>query len=247
MKTLPVSALVFLLVALVLPQGAKAADEPNCLFGPRLERLKAIQADGSQNYIDAIRAQLEVRKSLLRSAIDCGLKEIRLRQEKLKAVPADLQDSKIQKEISVGLNDTIDYYSNQRDSIDNLGIKGTQDLAKDIAAWRASNYAPLAERQDSFLVWSENQQLFSKAESRFSQIRPVVLSLSILDQDKIKSSFKEAEDSFDKAEDANRKAKEALEQGDRQAPELVKSSLEPLSDIYKKFLDISDQIKKIVP
>jgi hypothetical protein len=218
-----------------------------CSFASKFAQLRAIQADGSQDYIDAIRSQLAVRKSILKSVIDCALKDVTARKTALDNVAPELKDAKVSERIAQGLDQSADFYATKRGIIDNLGIKGTQDVAREIANWRASNYAPIASQEDSLLLWSKNQPLFDRAASRLDQLKPVVLSLKLVNQDDLQSQFKAAESDLKKAEDENQAAKAAIENGDASAPETIKSSLEPLSTMYKKFLDLSDALKKLVP
>lgn len=239
--------LLALVALLTLPSVTRAADDSACSFGAKFARLRAVQEDGTQDYITAIKTQLGLRKSILRGILGCALADVHAREDRLSNIPPDMRDPDLQKSILKGLQSAEDYYNTELAQIDDLGIKGTQDMARDIAAWRLYTYAPLAARQDSYELWMQNQPFFSKTEIRFAQIRPVVLSLAVLNHDEIQNAFKEAEDKFSEAKDANTKAKEALDNGDDNAPALVKSSLVPLADIYKSFMALSDRIKKIVP
>ncbi len=224
----------------------KAPAQDPCSFAPKFARLRAIQADGDQDYISAIRAQLDVRKSILRAAIDCAMKDVTVRKAALDTISPELKDSKAQSEIAKGLNDSIDYYAAKRTMIDNLGIKGTQDVAREISDWRTSHYNPLISEEDNLLLWSKNQALFDKAENRADQIKPIVLSLKLVNQDDIQKNFSDAEDKLKEAQDKNDAAKEAILKGDDASGD-IKSSLEPLAVVYKKFLDLSDALKKFVP
>jgi hypothetical protein len=242
------------LLALVLPFApmVRAATKPPtapdpCSFVSKFAELRAIQADSSQDYIQAIRAQLAVRKAILRGAIDCALKDVTLHKAALDNAAPDIKDSKAEDEVAKGLEDSIDYYSAKRSSIDNLGIKGTQDVAREIADWRTYHYNPLISQEDSLLLWNKNQPLFDKASNRFNQLKPIVLSLSLVNQEDIQKKFQDAEVNLKDAVTKNEAAKEAIETGDPDALMAIKSSLEPLSSLYKKFVDLSDAVKKLVP
>lgn len=225
----------------------EAVAGPDCSYESRFQKLHAIQTDGTYNYVDGIRAQLEVRKSILFSIIDCAMLNVEKRREELKKTAPEFQNSKVQNDIARGLTDAANYYAYKRTIVPDLGIQGTQDLAAEILAWRAGTYAPLASRQDNFEIWAQNQPLFAKTGTRFSMISPIILSLAVLNRDDIQKSFESAQMTFNWAEDLNAKARAALDQGDPEAGPLIKSSLASLSDVYKKFMEISGQVKKIVP
>lgn len=233
--------------ALALPLKTVMAAEDVCDFQARFEQLRAIQVDGSRDYIEAIRAQLKVRKEILRNVIDCALKEVRARQENFKKLPAEYQQSDTGKTIAKDLEDSAGFYAEKKKSIDNLGIKGTQDLARDIAFWRSHNYKPITEKQDNYWLWSSNQNLFQKTAARFAQIKPAVISVTLLDNEEVAAAWKEAEKKFEEASEKNAAAKVAFQMDPEKAPILIKASLEPLAEIYKKFMEVSEAIKKSVP
>ncbi len=228
------------------PFAARAAAAPDCYFRPRLEELRAIQADGTLNYIDAIRAQLAIRKSLLNSAIDCAILDAQNRQKELASVPAAFQSSSISQSIQKQLGDTLDFYSSEQKLVDSLGIKGTQDVAQEVADWRAGTYAPLAAREDNFILWTENQPLFDKTEARLNQIKPLIFSLTIL-PGSLQSAWNDTQDAWTAAQSDNASAEDALRNGDPAAGHLIQSSLQSLAGIYKNLFGISDQIKNLVP
>ncbi len=245
-RKLTAAALLFGLLAAAT---ARAADAPStlnpCDFKPLFDKLHAIQSNGDQDYLEAIRAQLQVRKALLRSVIDCALEDLKHRKETLKTIRFD--DPRTLEDIARSLDASEEFYARKREAVGDLGIRGTQDLAQELASWRASNYVPLMAREDALLLWSQDQSLFSKAEARFDQVRPVVMSLKLISNDGIQATFKDAEKAFAEAKTKNEAAKAAIQKGDPAANALVRRSLEPLSGIYKMFLELSDEIKKIVP
>jgi hypothetical protein len=244
-KTAAIAGLAAIL-ALSLPLREVRAAEDTCDFQPKFDALRSIQVDAARDYIEAIKAQLRVRKDLLKAVVDCASKEIRQRQNDLKQLPPEYQNSPTAQSISKDLDAAAAFYGDKRKSIDNLGIKGTQDLAKDISFWRSHNYKAVTDRQDNFELWANNQSLFQKTTARFAQMRPVVLSVTLIDHQDIAAEWKSAEDQFKDAEDKNRAAKDALENNPEAAPDLIKSSLENLSQIYKKFMKVADDIKGTV-
>lgn len=234
------------LIMALLPFSARAADT-TCSFASKIDLLRSIQADGDRDYMEAIKAQLAVRKDILKSTVDCAAKDLKTRQERFQKLPEEARKSTVGREIERDLEASEHFYAAKRRLVDGLGIKGTQDTARDIATWRNTNYRSTAERQDAFTVWLSNQELFIKTESRFSQIRPVVLSLKLLDRKDIEKTFTEAEKEFAGAKAKNEEAKKAIEESRGDASTLIKASLEPLASIYKKFFDVSEAVKKIVP
>ena len=245
MRPLSNYAAVAILV-LGLPLSAGAAADP-CIFGPKIEVLKSIQSDPNLDSMDAQKAELAIRRDILLSVIQCGQKEVAERQKELETVPAEFKQSKVHDDIFAGLKDMGGYYRSKEMLVEGLGIKGTQDLAREIAYWRSRKYLPLTERESNFILWTQAQPLFTKARARFAQIRPVILSLSILNYDDARTKFSEAELEFEAAERKNEEAKAILDEGKRDALPMIKESLEPLASIYKKFFEVSESVKKLVP
>jgi hypothetical protein len=223
------------------------AAEDSCNFSDKFADLRGVQADTDRDYISAIRAELDIRKSILKGVIDCALEDVKDRKDKLQGIAPAFDNSTVKTNISQALDESAEYYNQQKEAVDSLGIKGTKDVARDIASFREGTFNPAAEREDDLLLWTANQPLFSKTASRFSEIRPIVLSLSLINRKEINEKFNEAEEVFKEAQENNEAAKMALLSQDMKASDLIKASLQPLSSIYKKFLEISDSLNKIVP
>jgi hypothetical protein len=240
------AALLTLTSGVLGTKPALAADD-SCNFNTKFAELRAIQADTSRGYLDAIRAELEVRKTILKGILDCALGDVKNRKDELQNIAPDFDGSNVKINIGQTLDASVSYYTKEQQIVDSLGIKGTKEVARDIAAWRDTNLNPAASREDDLLLWTADQPLFAKTAARFAQISPVVLSLSLINQKDVQAALADAETSFTTAQQGNDAAKTALLNQDLNASELIKASLEPLSSIYKKFLEISDMLKKIVP
>ncbi len=229
---------------------ASAAEKLDCAFGPRLDAIEAVRADSSLDSLSAIRAELGLRKDLLHSITSCGAAEVRSLKNKFETtnIPGDATAPRNQALSRLG--DAISYYDAQDAKIDGVGLRSSQDLARELREWRRQVYTPLAEQTLNIIVWSKNQELFAATRNRFADIERTVSRLKLTENEDIARLFATAREKLEAAEVANVSARAALERtptldGDTLSP--IKQSLEALSATYKSFFDLSEAAKDILP
>lgn len=220
-----------------------------CDFTGYLKDLEAVKNSTSTDYIANIRSELSIRKDLLKKIIDCSISETETLQGDLNSLkPIDQESEKIQGKLISELDQAVSYYRTQAESIGNLGVLGSKNLAKKIIDWRSSNYAYLANRVRNFVTWTNNQDIVTMTDIRFNQIQRSIKVFNIKDKD-VDSIVVEAKLNLEAAKKLNEEAKESFwEFTPISDPlELIKGSLQSLALTYKNFLDLNESIKKILP
>ena len=195
-----------------------------------------------------IQEELSARWALLGATINCAQNDV----DALRASVPDAENDQaelVRDRIMDSLNEAGRFYKLKENSIKDQGIQGTKDLAKEIRAWRETNHENLANKVRNFSVWNKNQNLFDKASDRLSQSQFVINSLKLLETEDSQKLYYDAKSSLDVARELNRKAGDAIANGlsSDETLLLLKSSLETLSDTYKKFLAISGELTKVLP
>jgi hypothetical protein len=244
-KTLIVTAAVFALGGLFLfPKNGRAAE---CTFQEKIGSLKSAQ--GSRDYyVEGVKNELQIRKDTLRDVIDCAIKETKDLRSQLNIQKTDEELTSTQRQLLQQLDSALRFYQDKRTAIDEMGVRGTQDLARSIKESRLSTFTPSEDNSRNLILWEKNQPLFKTAQSRFDQINRAVTSLGLDQYDDVKDSFRKSKDSLEGAKKANMQAKDALKSFT--APDdisaLIKSSLDKLSETYQAFSDLSSAVKKIM-
>ena len=249
-------ALTVLATAIFLPRPASAAQDLDCIFGPRLDAIEAVRADSSLDSLSAIRAELGLRKELLRSITGCGAAEVRSLKNKFETTNIPQDAATPRNRVIDRLRDAIAHYEAQREKIDGLGLGDSQELARELREWRRQVYTPLAEQTLNIIVWSKNQELFAAARNRFADIERTVSRLKLTENEDIARLFAAARTNFETAEAANISVRDDIIErtptqgglsgkGDTLLP--IKQSLEALSATYKSFFDLSEATKDILP
>jgi len=233
---------------------ASAASAPapaDCaLTAADVAQIAAVQNNPTLTYLEEVKQELAVRKSLIAKIIACAQGQADALQGELAnaQVPADATALKSQ--LIDKLSDADNFYGIESGKLDQAGIAGTQAIAKELLAWRASSYAPLAGEVNNFILWSENQALFVTAANRMDETRRAVTFLESISNDSdLEASLGDAESSFAAAQAKNMEAKTALAEflPPDQSLATIKESLGLLSDTYQKFSNVSDLIKKVLP
>jgi hypothetical protein len=230
---------------LAYPSNALGAQ--NCDFKDALDNLKSITNDKSLEQLDKIRKELEARKNTLRIAVDCAITEAKDSESAVKSIPASTEEiERVRKQFSLELENVIRYYENKKSQINDLGIAGTKDVARDIKNRRGGNLIPIAENVKNLSIWSKNQDLITAAQNRLNQISQTVNTLKLNDKEGVQGFVDQANENIKNTKIANQEAKKAFES--YLGPELIlspiKSSLDYLSKTYTSFLDISEAIRK---
>lgn len=201
------------------------------------------------NYSDeGIKKELAARKDLLRSSIECAKLDVDALREPLTKSPDNVSDN-LRENLLSSLDEAAKYYDQKQSMLDELGIQGVKDVAKDIRAWRENNFSVLAKRIKNYLVWQENQEIFAKTEDRLKQINNLISSLKMIEDSALQDISHKAMGNLLNAKDENTKTKTNLERNLNSDEVLssMKKSLEYLSNVYGNFLEISDRISEIIP
>jgi hypothetical protein len=211
--------------------------------------IKTIQNNFSLGYLDELQQELSARKNLLSKTIRCAKMGAEQAKKDLDNSTIDLSLRSFKNQWSDRLDSAISYYNLQLQKVNEVGISGTEAIAKEVLVWRENNYAPLAENVLNFIMWSDNQGLFTTAANRLAQINNLTNSPLFLESTDVQNDYEEAAVSLRAAEDQNIAAKNAFAQSlspDR--PLLfIKQSLDSLSSTYQHFFDISNLIQSLLP
>jgi len=227
-----------------------AANKNQCDMSGNLQALSKIDTSGTLDYFQKIKQELDLRKAILKNVIACAEAEAKKIKTDLDNVGINDPDiSSLKTKLSGRLDEAIRYYDGQLAKVNDLGITGTQDLSKEILVWRQGTYAQLASTVVNLILWSNNQGLFRKAETRLFQIGQTVTVYKIIGNEEIQGAFGDAEVALSKAKGQNAAAKDAFIRypavPDTISP--IKDSLAALADVYQKFFDVSDAIQKVLP
>jgi hypothetical protein len=213
------------------------ADDASCTIQPsELDAITETEANG-----DFI-AELNARKALLTKTLTCAKSDAQTLEDQLNALQLDDGATTLRSQFVNKLGDAENYYDLELVKVDSAGIAGTKAIARETFAWRVSNYDMLAGQAANFMLWSENQALFSVATTRLGQTRNVVNFITqTAPNSDIQNAFANAETLIKTANDENQAAKSTLLQflPPNQSLAAIKLSLQSLSDAYKKFSDVS--------
>jgi hypothetical protein len=222
----------------------------DCQFQAQVDQLQTLQANPSGDYVQDIRAELKLRKNILTQVLDCSILDATNLKSKLAtATSTDTGILDLQNKLLKNIQGSIEYFTTEKNTINDLGVRGTQETAKNIRDKRKTMYAPLAERAVHLQIWIHDQELMKTAQNRFAQVSDTVKTLKLSD-DTVQKTLKSAGDSLAVALDANQKAKDALldDSSDSQSVSLpLKTSLEVLAQTYQSFFDLGQSIKTFLP
>lgn len=248
-KKLSIFGLVFFLFMGVGALKTNAATDKNCNLKGQLDELTSIKNQDA-DYFTALKAELKVRKNILKTTVRCGIEEVDAPKAKVQDLNLSDNDIKnLQIQFIAQLEDAVSYYRNQEGKIDTLGLKGTQDFAANLRSWRLHNERPLFDRIANFLMWVKNQDLMQATERRIASIQKTVEALKLVDNSDIQKSFNDAKSNFQKAQEDNARAKESIQAfaDPDESLKYIKGSLDDLSAVYQNFFDLSDEVNKILP
>jgi len=231
--------------------GTPSAHAAECGITPgNVAQIAAIQNDPSLSSSDEIKRELALRKILVGETIVCAEQEVQTFQANLATttVPNDVQSLKSQ--LLGNLDEASSFYNSEMAQLNVVGIAGTKVIAEQVLTWRQSSFLPLGENVNNFILWAQNQNLFSTAQTRMGQTQSAVLFLeSASPNPALQTAFNNAQSSFSDAESENAAAKTALIQNlsPDQSLALIKQSLGSLSDTYQGFSTVGTLISKILP
>ena len=235
--------------AVEFPSANAAGADPSCQFQDYAKALEEATESPSQDYGEAIRAELKVRHDWLRATLNCSLFETnRLRSALREFQTKDADLNSLRDQILVQLEDVSQYYDLQLSKVNDHGIQGTKDTARAIIDWRAGTHSIIAERAGNLMLWSKNKDLFSSARARYDLIGQTIRRLNLMEQEEIGDKYGAAEKSLVEAENLNSSARKLLLQSaNPDTTKLIKDSLENLSQTYESFFELSEGIKKLLP
>ena len=154
-------------------QTAPAAD-PCTLSASDFTKLTAIQNNPNLSAAEELSQELAYRKQLLSQTITCATEDAQTLQDKLTAVATTPGASSTESLLAGKINDALNFYVIESGKLSGAGIRATEAIAKEMAAWRVANYIPLEGQVSNFMVWSENQNLFGIAQNRFAKTEYIV-------------------------------------------------------------------------
>lgn len=237
-------------VATTTPTTPSSGDDSACgVTSGDLAVIKAIQNNPSLSYLSELQQELAARRNLLSKTILCAEAGAKQAKKDLNNAALDPSLESLRGQWSDRLDSAVSYYDLQLQKVNEVGINGTESIAKEVLAWRGTNYAPLAENVSNFVLWSGNQALFTMAASRLSQIGNLAGSPLFSESLAVQSDYEQAAVSLKTAEDQNASAKNAFSQSlsPDQTFFFIKQSLDSLSSTYQQFFDISNLIQSLLP
>jgi hypothetical protein len=243
---------VFILSAILLPVSAGAASTDPCGLNSKTETLGVLKKAAPKTVKEreaAAKAELTARREILDILVNCSAEEAQKMQLTLREMTTkDDEISFVKAQFSNRYGSAFEFFDSKKRLVAELNLQGSKDMAKEIKEWRAENYAPLSEETANLILWIKNQDLFVTARGRLDRITETVKRFNLQDDEDMAKLLEETTADLVKAEEQNQAAKEAIKAGDaEEASAKVKESLETLSAVYKKFLQISGDIKKFLP
>jgi len=227
------------------------AATPDCSFKDQIGQLEALRAVNEGGYrADSIRAELALRQDILRRTLDCASYEVENLRTKVGALKnLDKPSSDLQSQFLRELDEALQFYGDEHAKIATLGLRGSQDMAREIKERRASTYAPMTEEVLHFLIWVKNQDLFRAARLRFADIEKTIQALKLADDEDMGKLIADANANLEAANRFNVAAQDALGQFPPRDNtfELIKQSLESLAKTYQNFFEVSDAAQKVLP
>jgi hypothetical protein len=214
--------------------------------------LTAIQTNPALTPSQELSQELTLRRQLLAQTITCATQDAQALQATLAAVSSTAANGpSIQLQLSGKINEAINFYGIESAKVGSAGITATEAIAKEVLAWRATNYTPLEGDVNNFALWSANQALFATAQTRLTQTAQVVsfIENAAAGNGDLDTALSTAQSSFAAAQSENATAGIAISQA--QPPDqtlgLIQQSLQSLANTYQKFSDLNGLIQKLLP
>ena len=207
-----------------------------------IAQIAVVQNDPTLAYADEIKQELALRKLLVGKTIDCAQQEVQALQTSLASTSAPSSAQQLQSQLAGDLNEATGFYNNELATLDVVGIAGTKQIAQEVLTWRAGTFLPLSENVNNFILWAQNQNLFSTAQTRMTQTQNAVSFIErATPNPALQTALNSAQSSFNDAQTENAAVEAALTQNlsPDQTLGLIKQSLSSLSDTYKGFSSVS--------
>jgi hypothetical protein len=205
-------------------------------------QIATLQNDPTLAYADEIKQELVLRKLLVGKTIDCAQQEVQALQTSLASTSAPSSAQQLQSQLAGDLSEATGFHNNELAKLSVVGIAGTKAIAQEVLTWRAGTFLPLSENVNNFILWAQNQNLFSAAQTRMTQTQRAVSFIEgTTPNPALQTALNSAQSSFNDAQAENAAAEAALTQNlsPDQTLRLIKQSLSSLSDTYKGFSNVS--------
>ncbi|MEK7212662.1 MAG: hypothetical protein AAB686_03215 [Patescibacteria group bacterium] len=222
-----------------------------CDLQESFQALKDLGVNPPGDYFESVRAELNLRKTMLGKTLDCATEEAESLKEEIRNLPESDPDVAELKSFFLGrLADVFAYYDQQKSKIGDLvSLQNTKNTAQDILLWRQSTWEPLVADSQNIILWNKNQTLFRTAENRFNQISQTVRLLKLLEQEDVRRYFDDSEKNLRQAQNLHLGAKRMIKyyRPAGEVTETIKNSLDTLAKTYQKFFGLSQEVKKFLP
>jgi hypothetical protein len=213
-------------------------------------QIATVQNDPTLAYADEIKQELALRKLLVGETIDCAQQEVQTLQTSLASTSAPSNAQQLQSQLAGDLSEATGFYNNELAKLNVVGIAGTKQIAQEVLTWRVGTFLPLGENVNNFILWAQNQYLFSMARTRMTQTQGAVSFIEgATPNPALQSALARAQSSFNDAQTENAATEAALTENlsPAQTLGLIKQSLSSLSDTYDGFSNVSTIVSGILP
>lgn len=183
--------------------------KPVCGLETALTSLLKIK-DSDMEPTERDKSELTARKNVVTEIVNCSLLELeafKARLDKLDLKHNDKKDSLLREKFYGDIDASKFYFSNVNDKlISSLDIVGIKELAKNIAAWRASYYVPVVSKMNNFVLMLENEQAIKTAKARFGKISFSLSAVRLSESTDIKNLLNKSTEHINKATELNKQA-----------------------------------------
>lgn len=252
-KTQRIFAVVFFISTLLLSRSSHfvrpvfASDDGICKLNQGdFDKIESIKNDPALDYFGEIKLELQLRKNLLKNVLRCAINDANDLRTATHKIRLNDQDAiNLRSLFANQLDNVVSYYQTQESKIDDLGLQGSKDFAKNLELWRDGNYKQVAKMATNFLIWGKNQEIIETAQARVNQIGRSVTLLSLVYKEDIGGLWREVDDNFSEAKKFNQQVKNDLRFATpNDALATIKSSLDSLSKTYEKLSELVNAINQ---
>jgi hypothetical protein len=224
-------------------QGVTAATP--CTFDDQLVALNEVRMQASGSSLTDTRAEVVVRREILRAVTTCVIKEAEELRNKLTTLSlrSNGETERVRTFLHGELNSTLTFYHIQFSKINDLGIRGSQDAARQLKEWRINIYRPLADRVVNFIIWNKNTELLDIANRRVDDVFRGTAAFG--NSKETETLLETTRMRLEEAHNNHRRAGELFAQSARsgnvhaeETLDAIKDSLHALSETYKALFDL---------
>ncbi|MDP3948809.1 MAG: hypothetical protein Q8Q17_02570 [bacterium] len=241
---------VLAIMALTTSFFGRAEATDGCDFRDNLKELSSAQAAlRSNDSQENILKELSVRKKIISQAIDCSIRETLGLQSSVKLAEANSPALReIKNRIISRLDEIIGYYQTKNGVVGDLGIGGSKIFSANLKSWRDSNYVPVSELGNNFIVFVKNQDVLQTTQNRLNQMTLTLKTLGLADNQKINDGLNKAGKNIRMANEENLLAEDIFKRliWPNNVSDLMVSSLQHLKDSYQNFFDIGEEAQSII-